>query len=164
MSSVDERWAWHPLREVAHPGGEGLAPPTSRQVFLWVGPGFRPTKPKTHSYHHSHSSHSCLLQTVPLNWAEWLVCIAVGFGTCIVSWATRWISRNVALNGGVLSLRKADHHKTRSGSGRSRTNSGRVGSGRPMTTMHGPPHGGSALQGPSVNMNVNEGSIKNAKE
>ena len=64
------------------------------------------------------------LQTVPLTWGEWLVCIAVGFGTCLISWATRWVSRNMTISGDVLALRKIEPRKT---------SSGRSASGRHLT-------------------------------
>ncbi|GFH20619.1 calcium-transporting ATPase [Haematococcus lacustris] len=32
-------------------------------------------------------------KTVPLDWKEWLACIAIGLSSWPVSWATRWVSR-----------------------------------------------------------------------
>lgn len=34
---------------------------------------------------------------VPLDWIEWLVCIAVGAFSLVVSWASRWVFRQVPL-------------------------------------------------------------------
>ena len=51
---------------------------------------------------------------VPLNWAEWLVSIAIGFGACIVSWATRFVSRT-CVHQDILALRKLDRARTSSG-------------------------------------------------
>ena len=48
----------------------------------------------------------------------------MGFGTCLISWATRWVSRNMTISGDVLALRKIEPRKT---------SSGRSASGRHLT-------------------------------
>ena len=50
---------------------------------------------------------------IPINWAEWLVTIAIGFGACIVSWATRYVSRTCLVKD-ILALRKIDRARTSS--------------------------------------------------
>jgi hypothetical protein len=62
------------------------------------------------------------LQVQPLDWKEWLICIAIGFTTCIISWTTRFVSRNVNVSLDVVWFRRS-----------LRTQSGRTGSGRAMS-------------------------------
>ena len=103
------------------------------------------------------------LQTVPLTWGEWLVCIAVGFGTCLISWATRWVSRNMTISGDVLALRKIEPRKT---------SSGRSASGRHLTgSMRGAGAGGSLRASGSIKVTRDHhsaehhsGSIRVTKE
>lgn len=54
-------------------------------------------------------------QVIPIDWAEWLITIAVGFGSCIVSWATRFVSRAWKSEINVLALRNVQRAKTASG-------------------------------------------------
>lgn len=62
-------------------------------------------------------------QVAPLDWAEWLITIAIGFSTCIISWLVRFFTR-------VIDWGKIDILWVRRGR---RGMSGRAGSGRTMS-------------------------------
>jgi hypothetical protein len=65
------------------------------------------------------------LQVEPLDWKEWLACIAIGTTTCLVSWATRYFNRNVNVSLDMVWFRRSLRTM--------RTQSGRTGSGRAMS-------------------------------
>ncbi|GAX78699.1 hypothetical protein CEUSTIGMA_g6137.t1 [Chlamydomonas eustigma] len=70
---------------------------------------------------------------VPLSWQEWLVCIAVGFGSCVVSWITRFISRNMACSSRDILLLRKDRQTLLGRTLSGRSMSGRVADERTLT-------------------------------
>ena len=92
-------------------------------------------------------------QVVPLDYIEWFCCIAAGFGTCLVSWATRWMSRNMRVDmvEVIINLRGGGHHTNRRSTGRSlsgRQYSGRTYTGRPDD--YGSHRGNRGMKGSSM--------------
>ena len=98
--------------------------------------------------HPPHTS-SCA-QVAPLDWIEWLVTIAIGFSTCIISWLVRFFTRSINWgNIDILWVRRGRRGMSgRGGSGRTmsgrtasgryvdgRTTSGRTGSGRTVNRI-----------------------------
>ncbi len=79
-------------------------------------------------------------QVKPLDYKEWLGCVAAGFGTCLISWITRFISRNMHYFNScdILAVRKPvvlqAHGFKRSASGRIVPDHGVAGGGALKTS------------------------------
>ncbi len=91
----------------------------------------------------------------PLDWSEWLACLAIGLGSFVVSFLTRFITRNCCTGSdGVLVMRRVGNG--RNGSGR------HIGGGG--GSMRGSMGGGGSLHGApgngSMRMATGNGSMR----